>query len=179
MANSQRTQPRSGDAKTKPVHEVRLGRVKAAIWANETDNGTRHNVTIIVERPLLYRDRLAEEPAKLQFETLALADVVATEAPEDIDADLRHHGDRFIRAALHLQYRAKLAGVATAPSATCLNRELGLSHAGAYQRALGSEPSRFACARLHDLLATPAPEAFTNLWASDLAHHLLTSKESV
>ena len=30
----------------KPVHEVRLGRIKAAIWANRTDNGVRHNVTI-------------------------------------------------------------------------------------------------------------------------------------
>lgn len=29
----------------KPVHEVRLGHVKAAIWANETQNGIRHNVT--------------------------------------------------------------------------------------------------------------------------------------
>ena len=46
MANNQRTQqPRSNDAKQKPVHEVRLGRIKAAIWANETDNGTRHNGT--------------------------------------------------------------------------------------------------------------------------------------
>ena len=53
MANNQRTpQPRSGDAKQKPVHEVRLGRIKAAIWANETDNGTRHNVTIT----RLYKD---------------------------------------------------------------------------------------------------------------------------
>ncbi|TWU58969.1 hypothetical protein Poly51_17500 [Rubripirellula tenax] len=32
--------------KTRPVHEVRLGVVKAAIWANETDNGVRHNVTL-------------------------------------------------------------------------------------------------------------------------------------
>ncbi len=52
MANNQRTQPRSNDAKTKPVHEVRLGRIKAAIWANETDNGVRHNVTIT----RLYKD---------------------------------------------------------------------------------------------------------------------------
>jgi len=30
----------------KPVHEVRLGRIKAAIWENETQNGAvRHNVT--------------------------------------------------------------------------------------------------------------------------------------
>ena len=54
MANNQRTQqqPRSNDAKQKPVHEIRLGRIKAAIWANETDNGTRHNVTIT----RLYKD---------------------------------------------------------------------------------------------------------------------------
>ena len=30
----------------RPVHEVRLGRIKAAVWANETDNGVRHNVTL-------------------------------------------------------------------------------------------------------------------------------------
>ena len=53
MANNQRTQqPRSNDAKAKPVHEVRLGRIKAAIWANETENGVRHNVTIT----RLYKD---------------------------------------------------------------------------------------------------------------------------
>ena len=30
---------------TKPVDEVRFGAVKAAIWHNETDNGSRFNVT--------------------------------------------------------------------------------------------------------------------------------------
>ena len=30
----------------KPVHEVRLGSLKAAIWQNKTDNGTRFNVTV-------------------------------------------------------------------------------------------------------------------------------------
>lgn len=30
----------------RPVHEIRLGRVKAAIWRNEGENGARHNVTI-------------------------------------------------------------------------------------------------------------------------------------
>ncbi len=28
-----------------PVHEVRIGLIKAAIWANQTDDGVRHNVT--------------------------------------------------------------------------------------------------------------------------------------
>lgn len=32
--------------KTRPVHEVRMGRIKAAIWANETQAGVRHNVTL-------------------------------------------------------------------------------------------------------------------------------------
>ncbi len=30
----------------RPVHEIRLGSVKAVIWANETDNGIRHNVSV-------------------------------------------------------------------------------------------------------------------------------------
>ncbi|REJ90681.1 MAG: hypothetical protein DWQ35_15890 [Planctomycetota bacterium] len=38
--------------KAKPVHEIRLGRIRAAIWENETQNGTRHNVTV----SRLYKD---------------------------------------------------------------------------------------------------------------------------
>jgi hypothetical protein len=29
-----------------PVHELRLGSVKAAIWKNQTEGGTRFNVTV-------------------------------------------------------------------------------------------------------------------------------------
>ena len=38
--------------KKQPVDEIRLGRIKAAIWENETENGIRHNVTI----SRLYKD---------------------------------------------------------------------------------------------------------------------------
>ena len=31
--------------KARPVHEVRIGLIKAAIWANRTEEGVRHNVT--------------------------------------------------------------------------------------------------------------------------------------
>ncbi len=31
---------------TRPVHEVRMGRIKAAIWRNDSTNGPMHNVTI-------------------------------------------------------------------------------------------------------------------------------------
>jgi hypothetical protein len=36
----------------KPVHEIRLGRIKAAIWENDTQNGSLHNVTFT----RLYKD---------------------------------------------------------------------------------------------------------------------------
>jgi hypothetical protein len=36
----------------RPVHEIRMGRIKAAIWENSTESGTRHNVTI----SRLYKD---------------------------------------------------------------------------------------------------------------------------
>lgn len=32
--------------KARPVKEFRLGRIKAAVWENATQNGTRHNVTV-------------------------------------------------------------------------------------------------------------------------------------
>ena len=38
--------------KARPVHEIRLGRIRAAIWANRTETGTRHNVTV----SRLYKD---------------------------------------------------------------------------------------------------------------------------
>ena len=30
----------------RPVHDIRMGLIKAAIWANDTKSGTRHNVTV-------------------------------------------------------------------------------------------------------------------------------------
>ena len=39
-------------ANPKPIAEVRIGRVKAAIWPNKTEGRTRHNVTF----SRLYRD---------------------------------------------------------------------------------------------------------------------------
>lgn len=38
--------------KQKPIHEVHLGSIKAAIWANETENAVRQNVTV----SRIYRD---------------------------------------------------------------------------------------------------------------------------
>ena len=38
--------------KVRPVQEIRLGRIKAVVWRNETENGVMHNVTI----SRLYKD---------------------------------------------------------------------------------------------------------------------------
>ncbi|MDZ4683787.1 MAG: hypothetical protein SH850_01780 [Planctomycetaceae bacterium] len=38
--------------KKRPVEEIRIGRVRAAIWENETENGTFYNVTL----SRLYKD---------------------------------------------------------------------------------------------------------------------------
>lgn len=38
--------------KQQPVHEIRLGAIKATIWENQTSAGTRHNVTV----SRLYKD---------------------------------------------------------------------------------------------------------------------------
>lgn len=31
---------------TRPIHEVRLGAIKAAVWKNETETGARYNVKL-------------------------------------------------------------------------------------------------------------------------------------
>ena len=43
---------RMQNTKTKPINEVRIGVIKAAIWRNETESGVRYNVTF----SRLYKD---------------------------------------------------------------------------------------------------------------------------
>ena len=46
---SQTQQPKAAvqqQQQNKPIHEIRLSRIKASIWENATDNGVRYNVTI-------------------------------------------------------------------------------------------------------------------------------------
>jgi hypothetical protein len=50
MATATKSKPK--ETKNRPVHEIRFGRIRAAIWQNETENGPRHNVTIT----RLYKD---------------------------------------------------------------------------------------------------------------------------
>ncbi len=50
-------------ANPKPISEVRIGRVKAAIWSNETEGRMRHNVTF----SRLYKDDAGEWKSTQSF----------------------------------------------------------------------------------------------------------------
>ena len=52
MSTSSKTRSQARESKTRPVHEIRMGRIRAAIWQNQTDNVVRHNVTM----SRLYKD---------------------------------------------------------------------------------------------------------------------------
>ena len=54
-------------ANQKPVDEIRIGRVKATIWRNGTDEQPRHNVTFSTP---LQRRRSVEEYAELRAQRL-------------------------------------------------------------------------------------------------------------
>lgn len=45
------TQKRENE-KQKPVQDIRMGKIKAAVWANDTEKGVRYNVTL----SRLYKD---------------------------------------------------------------------------------------------------------------------------
>ena len=44
-ATATKKSSKNGSA-ARPVQEIRMGRIRAAIWENETTNGTRFNVTV-------------------------------------------------------------------------------------------------------------------------------------
>jgi len=59
--------------KDKPVHQIRLGSIKAAIWRNETGSGVRFNTTFV----RLYKDgaQWASTPSFGRDDLLLLAKV--------------------------------------------------------------------------------------------------------
>ena len=46
MATSTNPSSAQQSQRVRPVHEIRLGAIRAAIWENRTEQATRHNVTI-------------------------------------------------------------------------------------------------------------------------------------
>jgi hypothetical protein len=70
------------ESKPKPIHEVRLGRVRAAVWQNATDKGTRHSVTF----SKLYKDQEGrwKDTASFGKEDLLLLAEVAKLVAQDL-----------------------------------------------------------------------------------------------
>jgi hypothetical protein len=70
------------ESKPKPIHEVRLGRVRAAVWQNTTDKGTRHSVTF----SKLYKDPEGrwKDTASFGKEDLLLLAEVAKMVAQDL-----------------------------------------------------------------------------------------------
>ena len=70
------------ESKPKPIHEVRLGRVRAAVWQNATDKGTRHSVTF----SKLYKDQEGrwKDTASFGKEDLLLLAEVAKMVAQDL-----------------------------------------------------------------------------------------------
>ena len=46
MSTQSRTSAAERNTRPRPVHEIRFGQVRAAIWENQTEKGTRYNVTL-------------------------------------------------------------------------------------------------------------------------------------
>jgi hypothetical protein len=125
-----------------------------------------HELAHILERPSLYQERAGVDPAKLKFESLVVGQAVSKEPT--LDLPLRYgHGINFIRICLHLRHRAAIHGTLIAPNNLCAGWQYGLSHASAYERALGNEPERMHDATFRQILNVACPQAFQELWSAD------------
>lgn len=126
-----------------------------------------HELAHILCRPALYDERPGVDPELIEFESLAVADAVASPPRNDLPAYFGH-GAEFIRVALHLCHRAERCGVVIPPSAVCAGHRYGLAPALEYQDALGDEPERLAYLLFRDILASLPPHEFTHLWTTDV-----------
>lgn len=83
----------------------------------------------------------------------------------------------FIRRAIHLAYRASLAGIAAGlHQMQIAGYQYGLSHVSSYRDALGSEPAQCLSSSFAAIDARPMPPRFVQLFARDVAtyHHART-----
>lgn len=62
-----------------PVHTIRMGLIKAAIWRNQTKAGTRHNVTVV---RLFRNGDLWQESSRFGRDDLPIVSKVADLAHE-------------------------------------------------------------------------------------------------
>jgi hypothetical protein len=85
-----------------------------------------------------------------------------------LDGSWEGHGLRFIRACGHLAWRARQHGHQyNLRDLGATGEGYGLSHASHYSQALGNEPRAMADLPIRQILDSPPPTAFAQLWAND------------
>lgn len=119
----------------------------------------------LVHSLLLAQHEAREPDPQDQALTVAVRERLADVPAERHDPrPCPYHDHRFLRLLILLASRAPiflhLAFDATA---------YGLDDIGQYARALGDEPTRLRDANVAQILATPAPAEFMNLWHADAA----------
>jgi len=130
-----------------------------------------HELAHILELSFPYLTSLDLQPAEWKEEAQLMAESLVQQVNSN-GARPSHdgHGKEFIRIALHLYHRTVALGHDIAASQICAGRTYGLSRATEYLAALGDEPERMAQASFREILSAPYPEAFSRLWAADVAH---------
>lgn len=100
-----------------------------------------HELAHVLERPALFDEQDCDNPDRLQFDALVLAD--ASKRPSRSDLPMYFgHGLSFLRIAIHLAYRATKAGFDIKPAGIVAAHHLGLSPTAGYEDTLGDEPHR-------------------------------------
>ncbi len=126
-----------------------------------------HELAHILDRPMPVDLHAVPDPGRIEFETMVIANALKHEY-RPLPTAYFGHEDQFVRIALHLHFRAALAGVETIPNLLCAGRRYGLSHAHRYMEALGEEPIELAHLPIAEITRIPPPAAFLELWQADV-----------
>ena len=130
-----------------------------------------HELAHIIDRPVIHErasDSVCAE--RVVFEGLVLAD--CSKRPQRSDLPLYYgHELSFIRAVLHLAYRATTAGYPVAASGIFNGCKHGLLPTAQYLEAIGDEPEQLANTPIGQILASPPPVNMADLWLADLERY--------
>jgi hypothetical protein len=151
------------------------GTVPPVLWAQHVACLAVHEVGhAVADRWGVTRAEAPEpSPQALALEKrvlpLAAADLAEGElSPEGWASEFLGHGLDWIRAVLHLRRRIGARGTYL-PASVCIGRRGWLSLAETYDGALGDEPEQLAERPLAEILDSPPPPPFAELWEADRA----------
>lgn len=127
-----------------------------------TLNCVLHELAHILDRPALYAEESGDTPERMQFARLVAIDALSRPPRVDLPAYFGHEAS-FIRIAIHLAYRATLAGFDTKPAGIFHGHRHGLSSAACYEEALGDEPQSMASLATREIKTIQPPADFSKL----------------